>query len=323
MVVERDPGRWHAFGERCRAIEGNVRLAIQGKDREVHLALVALLAEGHLLIEDIPGVGKTLLAKAMARSIDCSFRRIQFTPDLLPSDVTGVNVFHRERSDYEFRPGAVFANVVLGDEINRASPKTQSALLEAMEEGQVTVDGVTHPLATPFMVIATQNPIEHEGTYPLPKAQLDRFILRLSMGYPTRDKELEILEQHAGGEDLDGVRPVIDAPEIAAMIHQTREVHVSDAVRSYIVDIAEATRSHPGVFLGASPRASLMLLRAARAEAASVGRDFVTPDDVKALAPAVLSHRLIPTTDGSLRGYGSGDLVDEVLSSTRVSIPKA
>lgn len=318
--MEGEQHRWTGFAERFLQVQTNIQRAVRGKDAEVHLALVALFAEGHLLIEDVPGVGKTLLAKAMARSVDCSFRRIQFTPDLLPSDITGVNVFSQDRGDFEFRPGAVFANIVLGDEINRGSPKTQSALLECMEERQVTVDGATHRLGTPFMVIATQNPVEYEGTYPLPEAQLDRFLIRLSMGYPSAEAELEILETHGGTTTLEDVAPVVDAPTVAEMIALTREVHASDVVRRYIVDLAEASRRHPLVFLGASPRASVMLLRAARTHAAAAARDFVTPDDVQALATAVLSHRLISTAEASMEGRKTADLVDEIVGSVRVPV---
>jgi MoxR-like ATPase len=280
VEVREHPHDWQGFAEQFRAIETNVEQVVRGKRAEVRLALVTLIAEGHLLIEDVPGVGKTMLAKAMARSIDCSFRRIQFTPDLLPTDITGVNVFNQEQRDFEFRPGAVFANVVLGDEINRASPKTQSALLECMEERQVTVDTVTHPLGTPFMVIATQNPIEHEGTYPLPEAQLDRFMIRLSIGYPTAEIEADILATHTGAQPLTEIGPVTDARGVADMIEQARGVHVAPTIRRYIVDMVESTRRHSDVYLGASPRASIMILRAARAMAASDERDFVTADAV-------------------------------------------
>src|SRR3712207_2474203 len=241
-------------------IRANIERVIEGKTDVVRLALVALLAEGHLLIEDVPGVGKTMLAKALARSIDCSVRRIQFTPDLLPSDVTGVSVFNQERGDFEFKPGAIFANIVLGDEINRASPKTQAALLESMEERQVTMDGVTYPLGVPFMVIATQNPIEHEGTYPLPEAQRDRFLLQLAIGYPTRAAEIDILDSHGRRSTLGDIGPVADAPTVAAMIDWCRGVHVAESLKRYIVDLVRATREHPDLALGASPRAALALL---------------------------------------------------------------
>lgn len=312
--------RWERFRSTFVAIETNVGKVIRGKDREIRLALVALIAEGHLLIEDVPGVGKTMLAKAIARSIECSFHRIQFTPDLLPIDVTGVNVFNQERADFEFKPGAVFSNVVLADEINRGSPKTQSALLECMEERQVTVDGETHPLGKPFIVIATQNPIEHEGTYPLPEAQLDRFMLRIGIGYPLAEDELDILETHGVSSTLDTLEPVVDAPGIGDMIGTASEVHLAPSLRRYIVSIGEATRRHPQIQLGASPRASLMLLRASRAYAAAEGRDFVVPDDIKALAPSVLSHRIILTPDATMSGRGVGKTISEVLEEVEVPI---
>ncbi|MDP9327800.1 MAG: AAA family ATPase [Actinomycetota bacterium] len=301
-------------------MERNVERVVRGKDAEIRLALVALIAEGHLLIEDVPGVGKTMLAKAIARSIDCSFRRIQFTPDLLPTDVTGVNVFNQEQHDFEFKPGAIFANIVLGDEINRASPKTQSALLESMEERQVTVDTVTHPLGTPFMVIATQNPIEHEGTYPLPEAQLDRFMLRLSIGYPSPEIEAEILGTHGIGAPLDAIGPVTDAPGVADMIEQARQVHAAPALRRYIVDLVEATRRHSDIYLGASPRASIALLRAARAMAAADERDFVIPDDVKTLIVPVLAHRVIATADAVMSGRSPGAVLLELLDEIPVPV---
>ncbi len=314
---------WERFAARFHDIERNVERVVRGKEREIRLALVALVAEGHVLIEDVPGVGKTMLAKAIARSIDCSFRRIQFTPDLLPSDITGVNVFNQERGDFEFKPGAIFANIVLGDEINRASPKTQSALLESMEERQVTVDTVTYQLGTPFMVIATQNPIEHEGTYPLPEAQLDRFMMRLSLGYPDLDVEADILTTHGTSSPLEEIEPVADAPAVAEMIAQARRVHVAPAVRRYIVDLVDATRRHGDLYLGASPRASIMLLRAARALAASRERDYVVPDDVKELAVPVLSHRVIVTADAMMGGRSGPQVVREVLEATPVPVTGA
>ena len=320
MELRERPQDPQGFAARFREIESNVEQVVRGKHAEIRLALVALIAEGHLLIEDVPGVGKTLLAKAIARSIDCSFRRIQFTPDLLPTDVTGVNVFNQEQRDFEFKPGAIFANIVLGDEINRASPKTQSALLECMEERQVTVDTVTHPLGTPFMVIATQNPIEHEGTYPLPEAQLDRFMLRLSIGYPTADVEAEILASHSGGAPIREIGPVADAPGVADMIVQARRVHVAPSIRRYIVDLVEATRKHSDVYLGASPRAAIMILRAARAMAASDERDFVIPDDVKALAIPALAHRIIVTADAVMTGRSADVILRELLADVAVPV---
>ncbi len=311
---------WQRFQELFNTVQSNIERVIQGKHAQVTLALVALVAEGHLLIEDVPGVGKTMLAKAIARSLDCSFRRIQFTPDLLPIDITGVNVFTQERGDFEFRPGAAFANVVLADEINRGSPKTQSALLECMEERQVTVDGVTHHLGSPFMVLATQNPIEHEGTYPLPEAQLDRFMMRLAIGYPDAEAEMEILNTHGVSSTLDSIGPVADAREVAEMVAVARQVHAAPAVRGYIINLAEATRRHPDLYLGASPRASIMLLRGSRAYAAAVGRDFVIPDDIKALAPSILSHRIIPTADAVMAGRGVDVVLSEVLEEVPVPV---
>jgi MoxR-like ATPase len=318
-VRERLPDP-QAFAARFREIEENVERVVRGKHPEIRLALVGLIAEGHLLIEDVPGVGKTMLAKSIARSIDCSFRRIQFTPDLLPTDVTGVNVFSQETGDFEFRPGAIFANIVLGDEINRASPKTQSALLECMEERQVTVDTETHPLGTPFIVIATQNPIEHEGTYPLPEAQLDRFMLRLAIGYPSADVEADILATHGAGAPLDDIGPVTDAAGVRHMIEEARRVHAAPAIRRYVVDIAEATRRHSDVYLGASPRASIMLLRAARALAAAEERDYVIPDDVKRLAAPGLAHRIIVTADAVMSGRSSNVLVREIVDDVAVPV---
>jgi MoxR-like ATPase len=302
-----------AVTETLTAIDANVRAVVEGKPEVVRLALVALLAEGHLLIEDVPGVGKTLLAKALARSIDCSVSRVQFTPDLLPSDVTGVTVYSPDTGDFEFKPGPVFSNLVLGDEINRAGPKTQSALLECMEERTVTIDGTTYELAPPFMVMATQNPIELEGTYPLPEAQRDRFLMRLSVGYPHVDAELAILRTHGHGDRLATLRPVTDAATVAAMIETVREVHVAESVERYIVALCRATREHEDVELGASPRASLALLRAARAYAALSERDYVIPDDVKALAAHVLPHRLILRPEAQLGGRDAAGVVADVL----------
>ncbi|WP_335931652.1 AAA family ATPase [Streptomyces sp. PTD5-9] len=304
-----------AITERVR---GSVESVIEGKPEVVRLALTVLLAEGHLLIEDVPGVGKTMLAKALARSVDCSVRRVQFTPDLLPSDITGVSVFDQRRRDFEFKPGAVFAQIVIGDEINRASPKTQSALLESMEERQVTIDGRTYELPEPFMVVATQNPVEMEGTYPLPEAQRDRFMARVSMGYPSVDAELRMLDTHGGTSPLDGLRPVAHAHEIAKLIEAVRTVHVSDPVRRYAVELVAATRDHPDLGLGASPRATLHLLRAARASAALAGRDYCLPDDVQSLAVAVLAHRLLPTAQAQLNRRTAEQIVREILGRTPV-----
>jgi MoxR-like ATPase len=316
---QSDPN-WRLFSERFAQIEHNVERVVQGKQREIRLALAALVAEGHVLIEDVPGVGKTMLAKAIARSIDCSFRRIQFTPDLLPTDVTGVNVFNQERGDFEFKPGAIFANIVLGDEINRASPKTQSALLECMEERQVTIDTETYQLGVPFMVIATQNPIEHEGTYPLPEAQLDRFMMRIAIGYPSPEVEAEILTTHGVHSTLGDIGAVADAMSVREMIEQAREVHVAAGIRRYIVDLIEASRRHPDIYLGASPRASIMLLRAARALAAAEERDFVVPDDVKSLVPPVLAHRVIVTADAVMGGRTSQAVLEELVAEVAVPV---
>ena len=300
---------------------GNVERVIQGKREQVGLALVCLLAEGHLLLEDVPGVGKTSLAKAIARSISATANRIQFTPDLLPSDVVGVSVWNRSSNEFEFRPGGVFAHIVLADEINRASPKTQSALLEAMQERQVTVDARTYALPRPFLVIATQNPIELEGTYPLPEAQLDRFLMRLPIGYPSRDAELAILETHGtdtGHLRVDALEPVATAADVAAAADAVTMVHVAPAIQHYIVDLVEATRGHHDLVLGVSPRGALALQRAARAYAASSGRDYVIPDDVKVLAPTVLEHRIIATPEAGLRGVRGVDVIHAVVGSVPV-----
>lgn len=270
----------------------NVAAVLKGNDEAIRLAVTCLVAGGHLLIEDVPGVGKTSLGRALAASVSCRQRRIQFTSDLLPSDVTGVSIFDSTSSTFEFRPGPIFANLVLGDEINRTPPKTQSALLEAMEERQVTVDGVTHILPAPFMVIATQNPIEHEGTFPLPVSQLDRFLLRIQLGYPDGDSEVAMLETHGSSEPLDDVQPVATQTEVLALAAQARAVHTSVLVQRYIVQLANATRTHPAIALGMSPRAALSLQRAARARAALEGRSFVVPDDVKALVQGVVGHRI-------------------------------
>ena len=294
-----------------------VESVIEGKAEAVRLALTVLLAEGHVLIEDVPGVGKTMLAKALARSTDCSVRRIQFTPDLLPSDITGVSAFNQERREFEFKPGPVFANIVVGDEINRASPKTQSALLECMEERQVTVDGTTYPLAPPFMVIATQNPIEMEGTYPLPEAQRDRFTARISMGYPSAESELAMLDAHGSSSPLEALEPVAQAEDMRELIAAVRKVHVADALKQYVIKLVTATRSTPELRLGASPRATLHLLRASRARAALDGRDFVIPDDVQALALPVLAHRLLPSAEALV----ARQLPEQVLAAIVGQVP--
>ena len=306
------------FGDRFATVADNIELVIQGKRETVELVIACLLSEGHALIEDVPGVGKTLLAKSLARSIDCTYKRIQFTPDLLPSDVTGVSVWDRGTTQFVFRSGPVFANVVLGDEINRASPKTQAALLEAMEERQVTVDGVTRPLAPPFIVIATQNPIEHEGTYPLPEAQLDRFMMRLGVGYPSRAKELEMLDTHGEHSTFDDLTAVIHADDVVKMAAIANRVHTSDVIRGYLIDIAEATRTHPDLLLGASPRATLFLQRATRTRAAILGRDYVTPDDVKALLVPILNHRMLLQPEAQMRGTSIAKTIEDVAGSVPV-----
>ncbi len=299
-------------------VRRSVERVIEGKPEVVRLSLTVLLAEGHLLIEDVPGVGKTMLAKALARSIDCSVRRIQFTPDLLPSDITGVSIFDQQRREFEFKPGAIFAQIVIGDEINRASPKTQSALLESMEERQVTIDGHTYELPDPFMVVATQNPVEMEGTYPLPEAQRDRFMARVSIGYPSPEAELQMLDVHGGLSPLDDLQPVAHAHDIVKLIDAVRTVHVADAVRRYAVELVAATRSHPDLRLGASPRATLHLLRAAKASAALSGRDYALPDDVQALATPVLAHRLLPTAQAQLNRRTAEQVVLEIIQRTPV-----
>jgi MoxR-like ATPase len=306
------------LGETAGRIIAAVDSVIEGKGEVVRTAVTVLLADGHLLIEDVPGVGKTLLAKALAKAIDSSVRRIQFTPDLLPSDITGVSVFHQETRDFEFKPGAIFANVVVGDEINRASPKTQSALLECMEERQVTVDGTTYLLESPFIVIATQNPIEMEGTYPLPEAQRDRFMARVSMGYPSPAAELDMLGSHTAHSPLDDLRAVATAEDVRRLMATVRGVYLSDSVKQYAVDLSTATRRSPELRLGASPRATLQLMRAARAQAALAGRDHVLPDDVQALAVSVLAHRLLPTADSQLARRSTADIVADLLARVRV-----
>jgi len=306
------------FGKQFQKIVSNVETVIQGKREVVELLLLALVAEGHVLVEDVPGVGKTQLAKSMARSIEGAFNRIQFTPDLLPSDVTGVSVWDRDRRQFEFKPGPIFANIVVGDEINRASPKTQSALLEAMEERQVTSDGITREVPLPFMVLATQNPLEHEGTYPLPEAQLDRFMMRVEIGYPERQKELEMLDTHGVRSTFLDLQPVATVDDVESLIGIAREVTVSASVKNYIVDLVGATRLHPDAMLGASPRSALFLQRLARARAASDGRGYAMPDDVKALAQPVLEHRIALRPEAQMRGETVTELIDDLLNRMRV-----
>ncbi|HVL24546.1 MAG TPA: MoxR family ATPase [Thermomicrobiales bacterium] len=296
----------------------NVERVIIGKRREVELVLVALLCRGHVLIEDVPGVGKTVLTKAIARSIGSSFKRIQFTPDLLPSDVTGVNVFNQQRGTFEFRPGPIVAQMVLADEINRATPKTQAALLEAMEEAQISIDGVTHHLPQPFVVLATENPIDYEGTFPLPEAQLDRFLLRLSIGYPGRAGELEMLDRQHLRHPLEGLNQVVSVDDLVRAQEAVKTIHVAPAIREYIVSLVESTRHHEDVFLGASPRGSIALFNATRAWAGVRGRDFVIPDDVKLLAEPTLAHRIIVGPAARMRGIESRRVVRDLLGSVPI-----
>jgi MoxR-like ATPase len=311
-----------SVGPDAQRIIRNIEKVIAGKYEVIRLGVTVLLAEGHLLIEDVPGVGKTTFAKALARSIDCSVRRLQFTPDLLPSDVTGVSIYNAESTDFEFKPGPVFANIVLGDEINRASPKTQAALLECMAERQVTVDGTRYELQSPFLVLATQNPVEMEGTYALPEAQRDRFTAKISLGYPDRDAEIAMLsDQTTATDPLTVLEAVSDAAHIRALIDTVRTVHVAESVKNYVVALAEASRNHAEIRLGASPRASLHLLRTAKAAAAMAGRDFVLPDDVQQLAVAVLAHRIIPAPSATVAGRAPEELLAEIVA--RVPIPAA
>jgi MoxR-like ATPase len=299
-------------------LTSNIATVIQGKPEVIHHAVVCVLAEGHLLIEDVPGTGKTSLARALASSLAVSWHRIQFTPDLLPSDITGVSVYNQARNDFEFKAGPIFANIVLGDEINRASPKTQSALLEAMEEGTVSNDSDVYILPRPFMVVATQNPIDMEGTYVLPEAQLDRFLMKLTVGYPTADAEASVLRTQKMGSTVERLRSVLTGNDILAMIDAVREVEVAPAIEKYIVGISAATRTMSELRLGVSPRGSLALLRAARAYAASVGRAYVTPEDVKAMAVVVLSHRLILQPDAELQGHTAAEIIARALQSVPV-----
>ncbi len=298
-------------------ITANIEKVMVGKRREIQYVLVALLCQGHVLIEDVPGVGKTTLVRALARSLGCDFRRIQFTPDLLPSDVTGVSVYNQKTGEFEFRPGPIMSQIVLTDEINRTSPKTQSSLLECMEEGQITVDGITHKMPRPFLVLATQNPIEYEGTFPLPEAQLDRFLLRLRLGYPTFDEERMVVER-AKQPPLEELGQVMSVAETLELQRMVKEIHVDNSVGDYIVQIVQATRDHKDVYLGASPRGSIALYRTSQALAMIRGRDYVTPDDVKEMAPLTLSHRLIVKPEAQLRGAGAEQLVAEIMTQVRV-----
>ncbi|HNB42127.1 MAG TPA: MoxR family ATPase [Anaerolineales bacterium] len=304
-----------AFGERVMT---SLEKVIVGKRQSLELVVIGLLCQGHILIEDVPGVGKTMLARSLARSLDCIFNRIQFTPDMLPSDVTGVSIYNQQKNEFEFRPGPIIGQVILADEINRATPKTQAALLEAMEERQVTVDGVTHAMPKPYIVLATQNPIEYEGTFPLPEAQLDRFLLRMRLGYPSAADEIRIMDDQRLQHPLEGLTPVASGDEVLQMSEAVRQVFISEVVKKYIVDLSTRTRTSQDVYLGASPRGSLFLSRAAQARAALRGRDHVLPDDVKALAVAVLAHRIIVSAAARLRDVSSDRIVQEIVQSTPV-----
>jgi MoxR-like ATPase len=299
-------------------VTANVEKVIIGKREEIHLTLIALLCEGHLLIEDVPGVGKTMLARSISKSIGCVFRRIQFTPDMLPSDVTGVSVYNQKTGEFEFRPGPVMAQIVLTDEINRATPKTQSALLEAMEERQVTVDGVTYPMAEPFLVLATQNPIEYEGTFPLPEAQVDRFMMRITLGYPSPANEMLMLDSQRVSHPVQSLEQVVSVEELLAAQAAVKRVYVDDLIKEYIVALTNATRKHPDVYLGASPRGSLALYKTGRARAAIQGRDYVIPDDIKALAEPTLAHRLIISPSARIKNVDPRALIQETLNNVPV-----
>ena len=304
----------------ARRLRENIQRVIVGKDEVINLTLAAVLCEGHLLLEDVPGIGKTTLARCLAASLGCTFRRIQFTPDLLPSDVTGLNWFNQKKQEFEFRPGPVMSQVVLADEINRATPRTQSALLEAMQERQVTIDGVTHPLPRPFLVMATQNPVELEGTFPLPEAQIDRFLMRIQIGYPDESEENAILERFRLSDPLPDLQSVVSAEEILQNQQERRQIRVEASVQNYIVQVARATRKHPEIELGASPRATLSLYQASQAWAGIAGRDYVLPDDVKALAPHVLTHRLMISPQAQLRGRQPEELVASIVESVPVPV---
>jgi MoxR-like ATPase len=304
-----------AFGDQLIA---NLEKVVMGKRQAIELTVIGLLCQGHVLIEDVPGVGKTVLARSLAKSLGCTFNRIQFTPDMLPSDVTGVSIYNQEKREFEFRPGPIVGQIILGDEINRATPKTQAALLEAMEERQITVDGTTHELPRPFMVLATQNPIEYEGTFPLPEAQLDRFLLRVRLGYPSLADEISVLEGQQLRHPIETLEPVISAGEVLAAAAEVRKIYVSEPVKRYIVELASRTRTNTDVYLGASPRGSLGLFRASQARAALQGRNFVLPDDVKAMALPVLAHRLIIDPAARLRELSAERVVQEILLAVPV-----
>ena len=320
LIGVQEPVEAQRSGDLARRVLGNLRQVMHAPDEALELCVLCLLSEGHLIIEDLPGVGKTTLAKALARSVDLSFSRLQFTPDLLPSDVTGVNVFNQRSQEFEFRAGPVFANILLVDEINRTSPKTQAALLEAMQERQVTIDGVTYHLAPPFMVMATQNPIEYEGTYPLPEAQLDRFTMRIAIGYPPLAAEARMLTEQTTADPLDSLASVASAEDVLGAIAAARAVYVEESVQRYVVALLRHTRGDTRLHLGASPRAGINLLRVAKARALVAGRDYVVPDDVKAVAPAVLAHRLILAPEARSSGLSDEDIVREAVDRTPVPV---
>ncbi|MCA1037794.1 MULTISPECIES: AAA family ATPase [Bacillaceae] len=301
----------------------NIEKVMIGKRNVAELSLVALLAGGHVLLEDVPGVGKTMMVRALAKSVGANFRRIQFTPDLLPSDVTGVSIYNPKEMEFQFRPGPIMGHIILADEINRTSPKTQSALLEGMEESSVTIDGVTHRLEKPFFVMATQNPIEYEGTYPLPEAQLDRFLLKMKMGYPEVAEEMEVLNRAQKVPPIDELEPVIDLEELRELQQQIKEVHVNETIKRYIVDISNRTRTHSSVYLGASPRGSIALMKSAQAFAFMYGRDYVLPDDIQYLAPAVLAHRIILKSEAKFEGISAEEVVDRVIARVPVPVQRA
>jgi MoxR-like ATPase len=302
----------------AKAICDNVEKVIIGKRNAIEMSVVGLLCQGHLLIEDVPGVGKTMLARSLAKSIGCTFRRIQFTPDMLPSDVTGVSIFNQQTREFEFREGPIFAQIVLSDEINRATPKTQAAMLEAMEEHQVTVDGVTRPLSRPFLVLATQNPIEYEGTFPLPEAQLDRFMLRIHLGYPAASDEVAMLDSQQFKHPVEQIEQVVDSQSLLNAQEEIKSVHVDDKIKAYVVELMTQTRKHPEVSLGASPRGSLVLYRTAQARASLAGRDYVIPDDIKALAPVCLAHRMIVSPSARIKDITAESILADILNSVPV-----